>query len=124
MKQMIDLFISIVFCFSLIGAANMPSNFDGQSSHFEIYAELNKTQHDNIDDSGTAHTHTHKHTKDGEEHEHNHQHSKVNQYELKPINQTKHLEIFCNEFKSIQVIFEKRLSSTPHLLDLFRPPIV
>lgn len=123
MKQMIGLFITFVFCFSLVGAVDAPLGVDAQKSHLEAYSELNRTQHDNIDDSGKTHTHSHKHTEDGEEHEHNHQHSKISQYELKLITQTKHIEIQYNEFNSIEIFFEKQLSSIPHFLDLFRPPI-
>ena len=123
MNKMIDLFISVVFCFSLVGAVNAPLSVDLQKSHFDTYSEFNKIQHDNIDDSGAAHAHSHKHTQDGEEHEHNHQHSKITQYELKLITQTKHIEIQYDEFNSIEVFFEKQLSSMPHLLELFRPPI-
>lgn len=123
MNRIISLSTLIVFFLCVIETGKPSIGVDDTNTHLNIYSEVNKSHHDNIDDSVKEHTHTHKHSEDGEEHEHSHEHTKVTQHEAKILNQVKYIEVSTGEYDSTQGFFEKHLTSSPHLLEFFKPPI-
>ena len=123
MSRAVCLLIHLIFSLCIIGVGKPSTNIDETNSHLEAYSTVNKTHHDNIDDSSQEHHHSHKHSQDDEEHEHNHEHIKIAQHEMKALNQVNCIEVNIKESKSTQIFFEKHLTSSPHLLELFRPPI-
>ena len=110
------------FFFALLMVQGRPSIND-TGAHIEAYAELNQSEHDNIDDTPIVHIHTHKHSEDGEEHEHGHDHKKINQSDIKILSSFAYCSFGFNEFKSSQVFREKHFFSSAYLLQVFRPPI-
>lgn len=91
--------------------------------HLNAYSFVDKSQHDNIDDSAQAHSHRHKHSENGQEHEHRHDHSKIAQHEIKTLNRIEYLKLNVYEVESTHGFLEKYLISNPHFLKFFRPPI-
>lgn len=104
--------------------ANSPgANFvkDNIDSHLDLFASFDVTHHDNIDDE--PHTHKHKHSEDGEEHDHGHDHLKLTQSELKSLS---HYSIDLPIISTSEMrnsFFEKKLISSPHPMQIYRPPI-
>lgn len=93
-------------------------------SHFERYSQYSQTNHDNIDEDYSQHSHTHKHSSNGEEHEHEHEHSQGTHVDLKILKGPTLITI-NRGIRVLSVIFYHKLSfSNPHLLAIFRPPIV
>lgn len=123
MKLVIKLSIHLVVYFCILATGKSFISIEDTDSHLNTYSAVNKTLHDNIDDSSKEHTHTHKHTKDGEKHEHGHEHSKTTQYETKLLNQNINIKITVEELENTQYFSYKNLTSDPHCLNLFRPPI-
>jgi ABC-type Zn2+ transport system substrate-binding protein/surface adhesin len=123
MNKIFVLTIHLYFYLCLIGSGKQLLEFENTESHLDRYSHINKTHHDNIDDNVNNHSHSHKHNEDGEEHEHNHEHTKITQYEIKIYSQIKYDQIDAKEFETTEGFFEKHLVSTPHLLEIFKPPI-
>ncbi|WP_372654305.1 hypothetical protein [Halobacteriovorax sp.] len=93
--------------------------------HFEQFASVNNSHHDNIDDSIVPHKHTHKHTEDGEEHEHTHEHFKVSNVEILKFQNKSGPDICLNySYRRKQVFLNTAHISSEHSLEIFRPPIV
>jgi ABC-type Zn2+ transport system substrate-binding protein/surface adhesin len=123
MNRIVCFPIHLVVCLWILGVGQPFIDIDDTKNHLNIYAEVNKTHHDNIDDTAQEHSHSHKHSEDGEEHEHNHEHSKITQHIAKVLSQMSYIDFNGGEFETTQGIFEKHLISSPHLLRLFKPPI-
>ncbi|WP_372655701.1 hypothetical protein [Halobacteriovorax sp.] len=95
------------------------------SGHFEQYASVNNSYHDNIDDNISPHKHTHKHSEDGKEHEHTHEHFKVSHVEILKFQNKYSPDICLNySYRRKHVFFYTSHISTEHSLEIFRPPIV
>jgi len=119
MNRVVSLSIYFVFSLCILGAGKPSIDVDNTRSHLDTYSKVNRTHHDNIDDTPQKHTHSHKHSEDGDEHEH----SKVAQHEVKVLNQISYIQVTAREIGTPQGFFEKHIISSPHLLRLFKPPI-
>lgn len=108
---------------SLLVGKGIFDNTENYDSHINAYSHVNQTHHDNIDDTEKEHVHCHKHTEDGEEHEHKHEHSKLNQLEVKVLVSVESIKTQAIYLKQTQGFKDKNLISSPHLLQIFRPPI-
>lgn len=115
--------INVILCLCIAGFGGSPLKADSISGHLEYYSQVNKTSHDNIDDSASEHTHGHKHSENGEEHEHNHEHTQFAQFEIKILVGSLDLEFRVNRISSLIRSTVKSFISNPHLLKIFRPPI-
>jgi ABC-type Zn2+ transport system substrate-binding protein/surface adhesin len=121
MTNSFRIIIHLFLSFSIIGQINLEVEAFELVSHLNSYSEINKTYHDNIDDSTEEHVHGHKHSEDGDEHEH--EHSKISQNDLKILTNTESIQPHINDYKSSQGFSNKVLFSNPHILQIFRPPI-
>lgn len=115
--------ILIFLCLCIAGFGGSPLKADSITDHLDSYSQVNKTSHDNIDDSANEHSHGHKHSEDGEEHEHNHEHTQFGQFEIKILAGSLDLKFKVNIIDSQNQRILKSLNSNPHLLKIFRPPI-
>ena len=97
------------------------NNKNDTDLHLTKYSHYNITHHDNIDDE--PHTHMHKHSEDGDEHEHHHEHSKVTQSEIKLLNHSVKVLAKVTIIELNQDFVEKKLISSPHPSEVYRPPI-
>ena len=92
--------------------------------HLSTYSEFNSYKHDNIDDEEKPHEHMHRHSENGEEHEHGHGHGKIpHQLEMKLANLTSEIKFHSPTLNEVENYSLKSLISSPHLQEIFRPPV-
>ncbi|MCO4795568.1 MAG: hypothetical protein KC493_17755 [Bacteriovoracaceae bacterium] len=123
MNRFLRFSINLFLCLCIASFGEFSVRADGVSEHLDLYSNVNKTAHDNIDDNVDEHAHSHKHSEDGEEHEHNHDHGSLSLLEIKILRADLNLKFSVAAFEYINRPTVKNLHSNPHLLEIFRPPI-